>query len=149
MHHPCTKLAFTCSRISTAHLSALDNMVREAAGADLVVLVKGTLQKSVGIAVCSCIFKVAKTKVTFGKLALDKLHKAVKSGENRVTTVFICSMYSHKSSLAWVSRASESGGICHSSWEKAAFDWEFNWSRNATIMQQEKKETTFKIMCTT
>lgn len=77
MHHPCTKLAFTCSRISRAHLSALDNMVREAAGTDLVVLVKGTLQKFVGIAVCSCIFEVAKTKVTFGKLALAKLLKAV------------------------------------------------------------------------
>lgn len=123
VHHLCTKLAFTCSRIATAHLSALDNMERKAAGTDLVVLVKGTLQKSVRIGVCSCIFKVATTKVTFGKLSLDKLHKAVKSGENGVTTVFLCSMYGHTSSLAWVSRVSESEGIFHGSWEKAAFDW--------------------------
>lgn len=57
MHPPGTELAFTCSRTATAHLSALDYVVREAAGTDLVVLVKGTLQKFVGIAVCSCIFK--------------------------------------------------------------------------------------------
>lgn len=80
VYHPCTKVAFTCSRISTAHLPALDNMVREAAGTDLVVLVKGTLQKFVGVAVGSCIFKVAKAKVTFGKLAHARLHEAVKSG---------------------------------------------------------------------
>lgn len=80
MHHPCTKLAFTCSRLASAHLSALDNMVREAAGTDLVVLVKGTLQESVGIAVCSCILKVAKAKVTFGKPNCTRLLKVGKTG---------------------------------------------------------------------
>lgn len=80
MHPPCTDLALTCGRIATAHLSALDDMVREAAGTDLVVLVEGTLQKSVGIAVCSRIFKVAETKVTFGKLAHARSQKAVRSG---------------------------------------------------------------------
>lgn len=60
VHYPCTN--FTCGRIAT-HLSALDNMVGEAAGTDLVVLVKGALEKFVGITVVSPVLKVAKTKV--------------------------------------------------------------------------------------
>lgn len=79
MHYPCTKLDFTCSRIAT-HLSALDNMVREAAGTDLVVLVKGALEKVVGITVCSRVFKVAKTKVTLANFPFRKCTRLFKVG---------------------------------------------------------------------
>lgn len=37
--------------------SALDNMVREPAGSDPVVLVEGTLEESVRVTVCSCVFE--------------------------------------------------------------------------------------------
>lgn len=52
-HHP------RCSRIAMTHLSALDDMVRKAAGTNQVVLVEGALEEFVRVTVRPRIFKAA------------------------------------------------------------------------------------------
>lgn len=95
VHHLFTKPAFTCSR--TTHLSALDNMVREAAGPDLVVLIKWALEKFVWVVVRSGIFKVAKQTQPKSPLATFPLRKLTRMFKVKKKTTPEWSPYSSAS----------------------------------------------------
>lgn len=102
----------------STHLSALNEMVREAAGPDLVVLVKRTLQEFVRITVSFFIFKVRVEEMnTFHQLTYlnRKQLKMQKMWKNSCSiTGFLCQLCSLRSnSLAWGASGSKSDGGRH------------------------------------
>lgn len=93
-------------------------MVREAAGTNPVVLVKGALEEFVRVTVLSRIFKVAGQKlVAFPFTKCRRLFQV----QNRVFTIFICFRQCHRSNLAWVGCAFKCDLLSHVPGEAAAF----------------------------
>lgn len=99
-------------RIAITHLSALDNMVREAAGTNAVVLVEGALEELVRVTVRSRVFKAARQKSGLVAFPFTKSRRLFHE-KNRVFTIFICLWQAHRSKLAQVRCASKSGLISH------------------------------------
>ena len=92
MHYKSIFFVCTCqylSNIYLTHLLALNQMVRKAAGSDLVVLIKGALEKFVWVTV-SFIFKIRKTINYLHLLGLTKSDDNLVCKNNFSITTFLC-----------------------------------------------------------